>query len=157
MLLMRANPLLGQMGGGWALEISTFGAPNRARLTYRCHFTGPKKSSTGPKNLMKWGIFRFTPRKRGKKLNYLHCVQRCDISLCLVCSLPKKGKHICWEVQNWGCPETHQGAAFLSLFCFRSQILNYWKESSEPALSTIYLYGRIYIYTMVFCGTPIKY
>ncbi len=27
MLLMRANPRLGQMGGGWALEISTFLGP----------------------------------------------------------------------------------------------------------------------------------
>ncbi len=28
MLLMRANPLLGQVGGGWALEISSFVGPN---------------------------------------------------------------------------------------------------------------------------------
>jgi hypothetical protein len=27
MLLMRANPLLGQVGGDWALEISTFLGP----------------------------------------------------------------------------------------------------------------------------------
>jgi hypothetical protein len=27
MLLMRANPLRGQMGGGWALEIKTFLGP----------------------------------------------------------------------------------------------------------------------------------
>jgi hypothetical protein len=41
-LLMRANPLLGQMGGGWALEILTFFG---TCLTARCHFTGPKKVS----------------------------------------------------------------------------------------------------------------
>jgi hypothetical protein len=38
MILMWANPLLGQVGGGWAL------GPKQTRLTVRCHFTGPKKS-----------------------------------------------------------------------------------------------------------------
>ncbi len=44
MLLMRANPLLGQVGRGLAPEISIFWAPNCTRLKARCHFTGPKKS-----------------------------------------------------------------------------------------------------------------
>jgi hypothetical protein len=43
MLLVRENPLLGQVGGSWALEILTFLGPNGTRLTALCHFTGPKK------------------------------------------------------------------------------------------------------------------
>jgi hypothetical protein len=45
MFLVRADPLRGQqVGGGWALEISTFlGPKNGTRLSARCHFTGPKK------------------------------------------------------------------------------------------------------------------
>ncbi len=43
MLLMRANLLLEQVGGGWALEILTLLAPNGTRFTAGCHFTGPKK------------------------------------------------------------------------------------------------------------------
>ncbi len=39
MLLMWANPLLGQVEGGWTLEISTFLAPNDTCLTARCHLT----------------------------------------------------------------------------------------------------------------------
>jgi hypothetical protein len=43
MLLMLENPLRGQVGGGWAKEISTFfWAPNGTRLTAQCHFTRPK-------------------------------------------------------------------------------------------------------------------
>jgi hypothetical protein len=46
MLLMRANPLLGQLGGGWALEIETLLGPvgpvGIERLG-ECHL-GPKKS-----------------------------------------------------------------------------------------------------------------
>jgi hypothetical protein len=41
MFWMRAYPLLGQVGGGWALEILSFFGPQSAR----CHFTGPKKQS----------------------------------------------------------------------------------------------------------------
>jgi hypothetical protein len=40
---MHAYPLLGQLGGGWALEISIFWAPNGTRLSARYHITGPKK------------------------------------------------------------------------------------------------------------------
>jgi hypothetical protein len=35
MLLMRASPLLGQVGGGWALEIKTFLGPVKWHLAYR--------------------------------------------------------------------------------------------------------------------------
>jgi hypothetical protein len=42
MLLMRANPLLGQVGGGWALEIRLFWAQTVTHLTAQCHFTEPK-------------------------------------------------------------------------------------------------------------------
>ena len=42
MLLMRANPLLGQVGEGWLWKSRLFWAPNG---TARCHFTGPKKVS----------------------------------------------------------------------------------------------------------------
>jgi hypothetical protein len=45
MLLMRANPLLGQVGGGWARKSRLFWAPNGTRPTARCYFTGPKKVS----------------------------------------------------------------------------------------------------------------
>ncbi len=40
-----AYPLIGQVGGGWALEFSSFLGPNGTRLLARCHFTGPKKLS----------------------------------------------------------------------------------------------------------------
>jgi hypothetical protein len=44
MLLMQADPLLGQAGGGWALEISTFLGPNSTRLTlHAISHVGPKK------------------------------------------------------------------------------------------------------------------
>jgi hypothetical protein len=43
MFMMRANPLLEKVGGGWALEILTFLAPNGTRLMSQCHLTGPKK------------------------------------------------------------------------------------------------------------------
>jgi hypothetical protein len=45
MILMRANPLLVQVGGGWALEILAFLGPYGTRLEARCHFTGRQKSS----------------------------------------------------------------------------------------------------------------
>ncbi len=40
-----AYPLLGQVGGGWALEISSFLGRKLHCLLARCHFTGPKKLS----------------------------------------------------------------------------------------------------------------
>jgi hypothetical protein len=43
MFWMRAYPLIGQVGGGWALEFSFFLGPNGTRLSVQCHFTGPKK------------------------------------------------------------------------------------------------------------------
>jgi hypothetical protein len=44
MLLMRANPLLGQVGGGWALEILTvLGSKWHSPKGLR-HFTGAQKS-----------------------------------------------------------------------------------------------------------------
>jgi hypothetical protein len=43
MFLMHAGPLWEQVGGGLALEISSFWAPNGTRLLARWHFTGPKK------------------------------------------------------------------------------------------------------------------
>jgi hypothetical protein len=42
-LLMRANPLLGQVGGDWTERL--FWAPNGTRRTARCNFTGPQKVS----------------------------------------------------------------------------------------------------------------
>jgi hypothetical protein len=45
MFLMCADPLRGQVGGSWALEIETFWAPNGTRLMARCHFTETKKLS----------------------------------------------------------------------------------------------------------------
>jgi hypothetical protein len=45
MFWMRAYLLLGQVGGGWALEISSFLGPKWHSLLARCHFTGPKKLS----------------------------------------------------------------------------------------------------------------
>jgi hypothetical protein len=45
MLLMRANPLLGQVGGGWILEILTFWITFGTRITAQCYFTWPKKVS----------------------------------------------------------------------------------------------------------------
>jgi hypothetical protein len=45
MLLMRTNPLLGQVGGGWALEILTFlGPKNGTRRMLDAISQGPKKS-----------------------------------------------------------------------------------------------------------------
>jgi hypothetical protein len=44
MFWMPAFPLLGQVGGGWALEFLSFWAPNGTRLSARCHFTSPKKT-----------------------------------------------------------------------------------------------------------------
>ncbi len=35
--------IIGQVGWGWALEISSFWAPNGTRLSAQCHFTRPKK------------------------------------------------------------------------------------------------------------------
>ncbi len=52
MFLMRAYPLLGEVRGGWALEFSSFWAPNGTRLLARCHFTGPKKSRIPGPNLL---------------------------------------------------------------------------------------------------------
>ncbi len=43
MFWMLAYPLLGEVGGGWALEFPSFWAPNGTRLSARSHFTGPKK------------------------------------------------------------------------------------------------------------------
>ena len=44
MLLMRANPLLGQVRVDWALEISTvLGHKMALALMAGCHLTGPKK------------------------------------------------------------------------------------------------------------------
>jgi hypothetical protein len=65
MLLMQANPLLGQVGGGWALEISTFSGPkwnshdgsmpfHRVQKSFdfqacpRNGFAAPKALRTGP-------------------------------------------------------------------------------------------------------------
>jgi hypothetical protein len=48
MLLMRANPLRGQVGGGWALEIETFlGLVDGIELLGECHL-GPKKVEICP-------------------------------------------------------------------------------------------------------------
>ncbi len=46
-MFLRAYPLFGQVGGGWALELSTFWAPNGTHLTAWWHFTGPKKFCSG--------------------------------------------------------------------------------------------------------------
>jgi hypothetical protein len=51
MLLMWANPLRGQVGGGWALEIETFLAlGNGIELLGDCHL-GPKKSLSNIKQI----------------------------------------------------------------------------------------------------------
>jgi hypothetical protein len=53
MLLMRANPLRGQLEGGWELEIQTFLGPVKWHRTVlgECHF-GPKKVMVpGPNHL----------------------------------------------------------------------------------------------------------
>jgi hypothetical protein len=44
MLFMWANPLLGQVGGGWVLEILIFWGPKKT-LTWRLYaiYQGPKK------------------------------------------------------------------------------------------------------------------
>ncbi len=44
MFWMRVYPLLREVGGGWALEFSSFWALNGTLLSARCHFTDPKKS-----------------------------------------------------------------------------------------------------------------
>ncbi len=56
LLLMQANPLLGQVGEGWAVEILTFLGPKGTRLAARCHFTGAKSldfQGPSPSNLPK--------------------------------------------------------------------------------------------------------
>ena len=45
MFWMHAYPLLGQVGGGWGLEILSFWVPNGTHLSAQCHFTRPKKLS----------------------------------------------------------------------------------------------------------------
>jgi hypothetical protein len=45
MFWMRAYPLLGQVGGGWALEFSSFLGPKWYSPIGSSHFTGPKKLS----------------------------------------------------------------------------------------------------------------
>ncbi len=47
MFWMRAYPLLGQVEGGWALEILSFWAQNGIRLSARCHFTGKEHITQG--------------------------------------------------------------------------------------------------------------
>jgi hypothetical protein len=43
MILLRADPLCGQVGGGWALEIETFLGPEKWHEPIgECHL-GPKK------------------------------------------------------------------------------------------------------------------
>ncbi len=52
MFLMRADPLRGQVGRGWALESEArvFWAPcNGIEPIGECHCTGPKGSHEGPK------------------------------------------------------------------------------------------------------------
>ncbi len=44
MFWMCAYPLLGEVGGGWALDFSSFWASNDTCLSAPCHFTGPKYS-----------------------------------------------------------------------------------------------------------------
>jgi len=44
MLLMRANPLRGQVGGGWALEIETFLGPVKWHQAVRQGPCGAPKS-----------------------------------------------------------------------------------------------------------------
>jgi hypothetical protein len=41
---MRAYPLLGQVGGGWTLELLGFWAPNGTRLSLDAISQGPKNS-----------------------------------------------------------------------------------------------------------------
>jgi hypothetical protein len=41
--MMSANPLRGQVGGGWALEIETFGSPVKWHQDVRRVPFGPKK------------------------------------------------------------------------------------------------------------------
>ncbi len=45
--LLYIKTLLGPLGGGWALDISSFWAPNGTRLSARCHFTGSKQYARG--------------------------------------------------------------------------------------------------------------
>jgi hypothetical protein len=45
MFLMPAYPLLRQVGGGWALELSSFLGPKWHSHSVQCHFTEPKKLS----------------------------------------------------------------------------------------------------------------
>ncbi len=52
MFLMRADPLRGQVGGGWALEIETFFGPREiASNRLASTIWGPKKLQCGKKTL----------------------------------------------------------------------------------------------------------
>ncbi len=61
MLLLGANPLFGQIGGGCALEISTFWAPNATHLMAPCYFTGPKKSLFPEPNSLPLALIIYLP------------------------------------------------------------------------------------------------
>jgi hypothetical protein len=59
MLLMRTNPLQGQVGGDWTLEIDPFFALKWHRAVWKCHL--------GPKNvsylIISWRKFKGTIKK----------------------------------------------------------------------------------------------
>jgi hypothetical protein len=63
MLLIRANPLLGQVRGGWALEISTFLGPKWHSPNAQCHFTGPNPFPTNvdlsTSKALWWGLMNY--------------------------------------------------------------------------------------------------
>ncbi len=62
MLLMRAIPFLGQVGVGWALEISTFWVPNGTSLAARCQ--GSKKSRFPGPNPLPLGLLIYLPASK---------------------------------------------------------------------------------------------
>jgi hypothetical protein len=64
MLLMWEIPLLGQVEGGCALEISTFRARNGTRLTAGCLFTGPKKASISRANPLPLALVKDLPSSK---------------------------------------------------------------------------------------------
>jgi len=148
MLLMRANPLLGQMGGGLALEILTFWATNGTRLTARCHYTRPKKSSIfKTQKSYEMRYFSVYPKEKRQKIKlFTLCTKVWHFALSCLLFAKKKEKHICWEVQNWGCPETHQGAAFLP-FLFQVTNPELLKEKLRAcSVHNLSLRKDIYLY-----------
>jgi hypothetical protein len=69
MFLMRADPLRGQVGGGWALEIETFLDPVLLHRAVRREPFGPQKSRMGRRLAAMFRVRGTRRRARHHKCN----------------------------------------------------------------------------------------